>query len=200
MILFNRMKHLSKQKLINFIRLNCLLVFVFSFLLLNSVYALTADTLGIMSNEESWSDETGAQFKFSDYSKSSVVFTMFYTECRKTCPELTLRKLKEIQERLDQKKQVAEFIIGTLDPENDTSEVLLKFKKRLGIKAEKWHLIRGTEDQTRRLAKKVGLGDYWKMDDHIQHGFRIHFLDLVSGTTKTLTYKDRDVARLFESK
>jgi len=145
-----------------------------------------------------WTDEMGASHPLQYWDlKSPVVLTMIYSQCRKTCPNLTFKKLREIQSALESRNVLAQFFIATLDPKNDTPEVLNALKKRQAPDQQNWHFIRGTEIQTRVFADKIGLGKYWEMDDHIQHNFRIVYYDPKTQTEHALTYDQKNVNSLF---
>lgn len=172
------------------------------FLSLTSVRAHNApiadDTSpAIFNDSTTWIDEQKQTHKLSDYKDSAMVVSMLYTECKRICPELTVDKLKEIQRNLDQKSQTAQFVIVTFDPANDTPEVLAKFKKKIGMDRPNWHFLRGSAKQTHEFAEKLDLGNYWKVDDHIQHVFKIVFLDFKDGRKRNLDWDHRDVATLF---
>ena len=150
-----------------------------------------------------WKDESGKDFRISDIKDKNLVLTMLYTNCRKTCPALTLKKLGKIQEIVDLKKIPTQFVLITFDPVEDTQEVLHRFKDRMirekiSSNANSWHFLRGSDQETRQFADRIGLGDYWKMEDHIQHSFKILYFDRQNLRVRTLDHHRRDVETLFE--
>ena len=150
----------------------------------------------LLSDAITWSDEYGSSLKLSSFREKPVVLSMIYTDCRKICAVLTIDKLKEFQKLLDQRQLKAEFVIATFDPENDTSEKLLSYKKRMSLLRSNWHLIRNTEPVTRSFAAKLGLENYWRMDDHIIHNFRIVYLDVGQKHKRFLDADHTDIERL----
>ncbi len=151
-----------------------------------------------LGDEITWTDETGHPHKLADFKSSLVVLTMIYTECKKTCPMVTTAKLKELQAALDTQNKSAQFVVVTLDPENDTPEVLAQFKKKIGMDRDNWHFLRGTTKETHQFARKLDLDDYWKMDEHILHKFKIIYLDFQTSHRRTLDWDHRDIAKLLE--
>lgn len=150
----------------------------------------------LVEDHTPWINESGQSVELSSWQDRSVIITMSYTECKKTCPQMTFKKLKEIQEIFDSRKQEAEFIIISFDPKTDTPEVLKQFKSHMGYDRPNWHFLTGSEADTRKFANKMGLGDYWKMDDHILHSFRIAYLDAKKKTTRWLDWDHRQVSSL----
>ena len=126
----------------------------------------------VLSEDEIvWTDHLGQPLRLKDYAKKPIVLTMAYSRCKKTCPLITMKELKEIQKIFDDEKKEVDFFIITLDPANDTTEVLSAFKKKVGVSRDSWHFLRSSEQATRALAISIGLGDYWSMDDHIHTQF-----------------------------
>ena len=92
-----------------------------------------------------------------------------------------------------------EFVVITLDPENDTPEVLKKFQDHMGLDRH-WHFLAGSNKDTRLLANNLGLGDYWKFDDHIMHGFKILILDPSGNILHTLDWDHRTMKDVLKNK
>ncbi len=163
-------------------------------------FATSASGLAAVSNllndKQIWKDENEESHALTDWSQGPVVMTMIYGDCKKTCPYLTFVKLREIQKVLDAKKISAQFIIGTFDPVNDTPSVLRHLKDVNATGRKNWHFIRGTSEQTHLLAQELGLGDYYEMDDHIVHKFRIVYFDPNSKHETAMDYQHKDVKSL----
>lgn len=144
---------------------------------------------GILSPSFSWRNEENQIVKLSDFigKNKNIALSMIYTECKKTCPMATLKTLKDVESEFKKRNLNLEIVLITFDPEVDTPEVLLKFKKKLSLE-NNWHLLTGSKDDTRSLAKMIGLGEYWKMDDHILHGYKIVLLNEQGETNKVLDW------------
>ena len=167
-------------------------------LIILAITSFNCSAQSLLASDFIWKDQDNHEVKLSSFVGKKIVLTMFYTECKKTCPMLTMNALKEIEEFYKNKSEPIEFVLVSFDPEADTPEALLKFKNKSNLDSSKWHLLTGTKDSTRELAKSIGLGEYWKMDDHILHGFKIVVLDNTGKTQATIDWDHRDVAEVLK--
>lgn len=151
----------------------------------------------IFDNKAIFHDEEGKEVKMSDFLGHPTVMTMSYTECKKTCPLVTLVTLKKIQAELDAKSRKADIVILSFDPENDTPEVLKKFREKQKLTQPNWHFLTGSNADTRAAAKYLGLDHYWAMDDHILHGFKITIFSAEGDITRVLDWNNHEVTNLF---
>ena len=94
---------------------------------------------------------------FDDLIKDKVVAINFiYTSCPDACPMETARLL-EVQKILgDRVGKDIFFYSITIDPENDTPEVLGKYVERFRI-GPGWWFLTGDEDDITTLRKKLGI-------------------------------------------
>jgi protein SCO1/2 len=152
-------------------------------------------TSEIRSNSTEWHDDQNKILKLSDFQGKRLVVTMSYTACKKTCPTITLAALKDLEKELQKKSLEAEFVIFSFDPENDTPQVLAEFRKKMKLSSPHWHFATGGKDETRAIAKTLGLGNYWDMDEHIIHDFKITMLS-PDGTEQFLDWHHRDASQL----
>ena len=83
-----------------------------------------------------------------------VVLNFIYTTCPDTCP-LETAQLVKVQEILGDRigKDIFFYSIS-IDPENDTPEVLLEYKEQFGAK---WTFLTGRDEDIVSLRKKLGL-------------------------------------------
>jgi len=127
----------------------------------------------------------------------NVILTMFYTDCTSTCT-LTLSKLREIERAFEEKKIPVELVLVSFDARNDSPRNLARFRKREKLPAARWHLLTGDTASIRRLATRIGLGNFSDLGDHILHAFRIVLLDEQGVIRKSLDWDHRKVESLFE--
>ncbi len=167
------------------------------FFLQTSAYAAIVNSL---DSSNVWEDESGRSHTFADWKNQSLVLTMVYADCKKTCPMITAEKLRAIHALFTEKKIKAQYLIVTMDPDTDTAPVLLALKKRWKMEGDEWHFLRGSEKASHQFARAIGMKDYWTMDDHIIHDFKIAFFDATTGKENFLDFKRRDVASLLETK
>ena len=135
-----------------------------------------ADSL--FNTQNKWQNQNGVAVKLSEFLGKPSIITMSYTNCKKTCPSLTMGNLKELQKRLDQKKINANIVVFTLDPKVDTTEVLARYKNKIAPNFDNWSFLTTENEQnTKAISKYLDLADYWRVDDHILHKFVITVFD-----------------------
>ncbi len=122
----------------------------------------------------------GESVHFFDLIKDKVVAINFiYTICPDTCPLETARMAK-VQKLLKDRvgKDVFMYSI-TIDPDNDTPEVLAEYAKRFGA-GPGWWFLTGKESDITQLRRKLGL-----YIEEIQDGSNNHNLNLIVGNQAT---------------
>jgi len=147
-----------------------------------------AGRASLLTDEFSLKDQDNQEVKLSKFKTKIIALTMFYTECKKTCPMLTLKALKEIESYYQNQAKPIDVVLVTFDPESDTPEALLKYKTKMNLGAN-WHFLVGSLEDTKKIASNLGMGDYWKMDEHILHGFKILILNPLGEVETTLDWK-----------
>lgn len=107
------------------------------------------------------------------------LITFFYTKCPDICP-ITIADLKQLYDELERRSLLDEdvdILTITLDPINDTAEVLTEYSNKFNIPTdENWYLLRGTDEQITRLTDDLGFyreetGGYWS------HSTTIYLVD-----------------------
>jgi protein SCO1/2 len=100
---------------------------------------------------------------------------MFYRSCQTLCP-LTLSKMQRVARALTASNIQANFVLVTLDPRNDTPDHLAAFKSEHALPEDSWHLLSGSQQQTRGLARLLGLRVAYD-EGHIDHDVKIWSFD-----------------------
>jgi protein SCO1/2 len=107
--------------------------------------------------------------------KDKVYVTdFFFTTCTTICP-LMKRQMHRVYQAFEDTPGVLLFS-HTIDPENDTVEVLKNYAEGLQIKTEKWQLVTGPQEEIFDMAKNYMLGvlkDDTTADGYIHSG---HFV------------------------
>lgn len=134
-----------------------------------------ADSRSLFDAAWRWTDENAAEVSFSRWRGAPLVVTINYTTCRLRCP-MTLDKLGEVERAYARKHQRVNFVLVTLDPSNDTPKRLKAYKKARGLSEATWHLLSGSEAQTKELTRFLGIRT---LDDgsHIDHEVKILVFD-----------------------
>ncbi len=118
---------------------------------------------------------------FDDLVKDKVVVINFiYTSCPDSCPLETAR-LSQVEKILGERVGQDVFMYSiTIDPENDTAEVLAQYRKRYDA-GPGWTFLTGDEQEIVDLRKKLGLYIAEIQGDDSNN----HNLSLIIGNQKT---------------
>jgi len=114
-------------------------------------------------------DQTGRPFGNKDLVGKVHVVDFFFTTCQSICPRLT-RAMKALQDRFEKNKVPVRLLSITVDPENDTPEVLAAYAKKYGADLKRWTFVTGTEAQVRELIVegfKTHMGQKEKIGDNL---------------------------------
>lgn len=121
------------------------------------------------------------EFSFENMPQKARLIEFMYTNCPDVCP-ITTAEMARLRDMLIEEGvfgDKVEFITVTIDPKHDTVEVLQDYASRFGVNSpdDGWHFIRGTEEDTKKLADSLrflyrdpGTGD-------IIHSTYTYFLD-----------------------
>jgi protein SCO1/2 len=88
------------------------------------------------------------------------VSAFVFTHCQSTCPRLTAH-MKGLQARLADVPS-AKFVSVSVDPRNDTPEVIKAYMTKNGLDERNWRFVTGEEGAIRRVVVdgfRVGMGD-----------------------------------------
>ncbi|WP_224488590.1 SCO family protein [Robertkochia flava] len=113
-------------------------------------------------------DQVGDTISSKDYSGKVYVVEFFFTTCPTICPVMTTNMLT-LQEAFKDRKDfgVASF---TINPMNDTPEVLQDYAENYGITHPNWHLLTGEMDKIMELSN-TGFNMYAGTNPNVDGGF-----------------------------
>ncbi|PHR26283.1 MAG: SCO family protein [Desulfotalea sp.] len=97
-----------------------------------------------------------------------VVTDFFFTRCLSICP-IMKRQMARIYAAYPNQKDLLLFS-HTIDPDNDTVEVLKNYSKGLGIKTESWQMVTGPQEEIFTIAKSNYMLGALK-DENSQDGY-----------------------------
>lgn len=106
-------------------------------------------------------DESGQAIGSDALAGKVVVANFFFTRCPSVCPKLTAA-MASTAERLVPVGDDVVFVSFTVDPENDTPEVLRAYKEKVAGDDARWHYATGTPADVRRVLVehlKMGVGE-----------------------------------------
>ncbi len=105
-------------------------------------------------------DQNEQVFSRSTMEGGIWVSAFVFTHCRSTCPRLTAH-MKGLQARLADLSGV-NFVSVSVDPRNDTPEVIKAYMVKNELDERNWHFVTGEEDAIRSVVIdgfRVGMGD-----------------------------------------
>jgi protein SCO1/2 len=121
-------------------------------------------------------DQTGKPVRLSSLRGEPVAVTFVYTRCpdATACP-MTVAKFAKLNAALS-KEKAGRLLAVTVDPVNDTPEVLADFAKRIGADPARWKFLTGRPEDVARVAESFGVLYY---SDHgkIVHSQAVAVLD-----------------------
>ncbi len=131
-------------------------------------------------------DQTGRTVRLSQFRGTPVAVTFAYTRCpvATACP-MTMTKFAKIDAALA-KRSYGELLSITVDPQNDTPEVLRDFASRIGADPKRWKFLTGDPKAVARVAESFGVL-YYPDHGQIVHTQAVAVID-PSGKLATIYY------------
>ncbi len=116
----------------------------------------------------SFTDHNGNTVTNKDYEGKVYVVEFFFTTCPTICPRMN-RNLVQVQNAF---KEFDNFGVAsfTINPENDTPQVLKAYADNYGITNPNWHLMTGERDDIYKLANE-GFYIYASENKEVEGGF-----------------------------
>mgnify|MGYP002621396456 CR=1 FL=1 len=111
-----------------------------------------ADTLFHEIPDFIYTNQDGNTVQKSDLIGSVFVADFFFTTCPSICPKMT-SQMKRLQ-TLTQDIEELRFVSFTINPKNDTPEVLLEYANQYGVSLSNWDFLTGEEEATHHLGVK----------------------------------------------
>lgn|SRR5699024_1263398 len=102
----------------------------------------------------------GEEFTFAEMPKKARLIEFMYTNCPDVCPTTTL-EMSKLRNQLEEEGvfgDEVEFITITINPRDDTQEILKDYAGRFEVDSpdDGWHFLRSTEENTEKVADSLG--------------------------------------------
>lgn len=97
-------------------------------------------------------DQNNAKISDKSYLGKVYVIEFFFSTCPTICPIMN-KNMKDIQKEFSKETNFGVASI-TINPENDTVEVLKEHANQLGITSPNWHFLTGDKEYILSLANK----------------------------------------------
>ena len=149
-------------------------------------------------------DSAGREFSLKNLQNKIWVVDFVFTTCGGICPTMT-KNLAALHRSFAPLENV-EMVSISVNPENDTPQVLAKFAKKYNADTNKWHFLTGPREEIKRLAvESFKLGS---VEEPIFHSDRFVLVDTLGrirgyyeGTQqKSLNTVFKDMAKLMKEK
>ena len=99
-------------------------------------------------------ESSGQPFGSNDLRGKIWIADFIFTRCAGTCPVMTTH-MSELQAELEKDGvDDVKLVSFTVDPENDTPEVLQRFAKGYGASQKRWYFLTGPGKEIQTLASK----------------------------------------------
>lgn len=133
--------------------------------------------IGNQLGDYTFLDRSGRKVRLADYRGKPLVISMIYTHCPFVCATTTrsLSALKLSQDALG----VDSFGVLTVgfDTENDTSEAMDDFAKRMGVSLPKWEFVSSDPETIKKLSKDLGFVYFPTDEGGFNHITQTTFVD-----------------------
>lgn len=121
----------------------------------------------------------GGTYPLTNTSKNLRLVELIYTRCPDICPTTTV-KMVQLQKRLLENNLMGngvEFLTVTIDPLNDTPDVLRTYAKNVGIDPQGWMILRGDEATIETVTRSLGFFANRTEDGFISHTTSTYLVD-----------------------
>ncbi|MHA6728038.1 SCO family protein [Chryseobacterium sp. A301] len=113
----------------------------------NSVFLLDSE----------WQNQNGETLKLEQLKGKNMVVAMIFTSCTTACPIL-IADMKKIYNGIDAKHQEStSMVLISIDPDNDSPEVLKEFAKTQKMDQEPWQFLVSDKESLRNLANVLAV-------------------------------------------
>ena len=142
-----------------------ILLFLFSVLTILSCKENTEQTVQNKENANSsiflldskWQNQDAEELQLKDLKGKNLVMVMIFTSCRTACPIL-VGDMKKIHAKIEKNKlKDTSLVLISIDPTNDTPEVLKKFAAERNMDSEPWIFLKSDEESTREFANVLAV-------------------------------------------
>lgn len=137
--------------------------FLFAYPIVKSVKRQLPQELPVLSKvpDFTFTNENGKPFGSKDLKGKVYIANFIFTSCQTSCPKL-LGKIQTVQHRIRGVIDRAAIVTFTVDPQNDTPEVLYSKAREMKANPNVWRFLTAPASETKKLlieGFKVPMGD-----------------------------------------
>ncbi|MCK7589855.1 SCO family protein [Subsaxibacter sp. CAU 1640] len=108
------------------------------------------NTVAYKIKYDNFKNQLGENFSTDNIKDKVFLANFFFTSCPSICPPMR-NKLIDIAETFQSDDDFL-IVSHTIDPKNDTVEVLKNYSEATGISSDKWQFVRSSVELTRKQA------------------------------------------------
>lgn len=163
----------------------------------------TEDRYGIGSNIDkkmesfSFTDQNDEDFGLDDLEGKWWIADLVFTNCTTVCLPMTTN-MSSLQDTLAEQDIDAELVSFSVDPENDTPEVLKEYAAEYDADESNWHFLTGYDFET---IQDISMDTFMQPlqeapegDDQVSHGTRFFLIDPEGNVVKH--YKGQEAGNM----
>jgi len=107
--------------------------------------------------DSTWTNDNGLPVKLAALSGRPQLVCMFFAHCQYACP-LLVHQMKQIEAALPENVRTnVGFVLVSFDTERDTPDALRQYRLQHELAADRWTLLRGSNDDVLELAALLGV-------------------------------------------
>ena len=107
--------------------------------------------------DSKWETQDAKEIQLKDLKGKNLVVVMIFTSCTTACPIL-VADMQQIASKIEPKKlKETTMLLVSIDPENDTPEVLKAYAKQNNMVGEPWLFLRSDKESVRELANVLAV-------------------------------------------
>ncbi len=107
--------------------------------------------------DSKWQNQDGKELHLKDLKGKNLVVVMIFTSCRTACPIL-VADMKKVHAKIEKDKlDDTSLVLISIDPTNDTPEVLKKFAAERNMDQAPWIFLVSDEEATREFANVLAV-------------------------------------------
>jgi protein SCO1/2 len=167
--------------------MKALVIMMFAVMVLTACSSKIPDPLNWKLDEFTYTDQQNEPFGLSDLKGKVWIADFIFTNCETVCPPMTANMAK-LQKEMKAEGLEVDFVSFSVDPENDTPEVLTEYMKTYDADLSDWHLLTGYEqEQIEQFALKQfkTIVQMPKQSDQVIHGTDFYLVDQEGKVMKT---------------
>ena len=107
--------------------------------------------------DSKWETQDSKEIKLKDLKGKNIVMVMIFTSCQTACPLLVADMQKVAAQVSKDKLKQTTMVLVSIDPDNDTPEVLKQYAIKNKMDGEPWLFLRSDKESIRELANVLAV-------------------------------------------